>query len=132
MAATIESVGARFDQVRELIESTNADFESVIRDKSIPLTKRFNLFTEAPAEFRGNHDYLWQPEALKSLGRHPWEYFAFCERYRYIDLVEIINDNYDLSSADEDQFGEKVTRQLVEELVEEMLQNNIGGFTYDW
>lgn len=128
----ISDIRDRLDHITNLMSEVASDFAVVIADKSIPLAERWELFSNAPAEFRDTDGYIWQPEALKSLGRHPWEYFTFCERYRYIDLVEIINDNYDLSSADEEQFGVKVTRQVVEELVEEMLQSNTAGFTYDW
>jgi len=141
---SIKTVQTKIEAIRELmaevqiqISSARDSFTEAIKDKSIPLADRWDLFSAAPEGFRGHHTWIWHPEALRSLGRREWDALTYPERYQDIDVTDLVNDRIDLRNPenddlDNDEVGEGVTREIMIALMEEMLEKNIGSFTFDW
>lgn len=131
------------NDVQNMVDAAKEDFKAVIKDKSIPLKDRWELFSHAPAGFSEQDPWIWNPEALKPLGRSPWRDLIWAERHRVINLVDQLSDwiyEYGIIPEDgdapyegrEEGDEDRLTPEIVLALVEEVLENNIVSFTYDW
>ena len=136
----LDLVRQKLEEVQDTINGAMAEFTQVIKDKSIPLGDRWDLFVGAPEGLRGSHSYIWHPRALARLGRggHEWEPLIWTERYMTVDLTELFDDFIDFHDDSDpgsfytDDETTKITRDVLIALAEEILENNYGSFEFDW
>lgn len=142
---TITALQDKFTDIRKrlfdiqiYINNARAEFEAIIKDQTYPLADRWNLFRDAPEGFRGTESSIWQPKALAQFGSggHEWDQLLWTDRYRTINLVDMIDEAIDLEDIDKtrEYFDDDASIQVEDyiALVEEMLACNVGSFVYDW
>ena len=129
--------------------SLKDDFEKFIKDKSIPIYKRWNIFFIADNKLKNHLDCLPSPrgkflnEQIKDMKESPECY----GRGKRIDTKDFFEDSYseeeqkfypagfeydcDLKEAKE--FSKKdMADSNMFQLMEEIMQKNLGSFCYDW
>ena len=111
-------------QVTGSINSIKADFAAYIRDKDIPLEERWKFFEKAPNFIKEQDSYIHTFKWEQKHGELVWYDDFYCDRYQVVDMDMIID-----SMLDRD---EKYTKEMVEDMKEEILSENLGSFINDW
>lgn len=150
--------------VKQFVEAQKAginplkeQFETVIKDTSIPLAQRWELFAMTPSEMnlKNSQSSIQHFQVLDEFnkkyykGKYARDFNWFDEygsdRHQEIYLVEFIDDFvmdyfYDLDSSEEERVydGDCMMSEFVKDvkridaLKEEILQRNLGSFILDW
>lgn len=125
------------------------EFSNLIKDKSISIFDRWHAFAAAPAELKNHLDYLPYPrgKALKKEIDNMVDVPECYGRGKRIDVLEFFWDAY---SVEEKKFYprgydhkyeleaassynlEEIKGLDMFELMEEILQANLGSFCFDW
>lgn len=112
--------------VTQQIESTKKMVAEYFKDTSVPLEERWAVFEITPNCFKETGDWITR---LKSLPEDHIGYDGpfFTDRYSEVDMLAVVNnieENYE-----EDDYYSAIDLNAVKE---EILQMNLGSFTYDW
>jgi len=136
--ASIDSLNEFIDQFQEAVKLAREKFILVIKDKSIPLGERWELFKKAPTELKNNGSWIESFKALNEAcgGEVSW-YDDFCkERHETVHLVDLVSDvEWCIENDQVDRgyckaFFDKP--ELLDKFKEEILEKNIESFEYDW
>ena len=112
-----------FNTYRQVLSKS---IEDLLKDDSIPLEIRWNLFKETPADLCKYERYD-QTNIL--FGRNVDAYDDFYkERYETIDVVDIVD------SIEESQEGERKFKfkKDLDDIKTRILNKNIRKYKYDW
>jgi hypothetical protein len=140
MSKSIQEVKAAIATAQTLLASVKTDFAKVIRDKSIPLDERWELFKNAPSEFKNHNQWIYD-FTLKGMSSRfsLWQEYEV-ERHSHVDLIDIIGMvEHDVNAHNKGEeleycFTEKLVKipDIVIQMKEELLLGNMASFTYDW
>lgn len=129
----------RMKNVVAILENSNLPFEVYIQDQSIPLSERWEVFCITPYEMK-EHDPCG-PSFHNSLPRDFIMYDGPIDMDRgytmnTIKMVEYIESALAEIAIDE-YLGNDRKKDLflsinLDEIKEEILEQNLGSFTYDW
>ena len=109
--------------IKDVLAETKVYFEEYIKDTSIPLEERWEVWVEAPMALKGTDTCC--TNTFKGL---PEDYIGYgfpfsVERYQTsstLELLECVECN-----------GNNLAIDIVA-LKEDILARNLGSFTYDW
>lgn len=106
------------------------EYLQYIANKEIPLEDRWNVFAEAPYEWKHHCSYIEHFDVEEKLqnGSICWYDDFFIDRYQTVNLADFVEDlrgdNYDSE--------ERWPEELISEFMEEVLDKNLGSFVNDW
>lgn len=118
------------------LEEVEERFINYFKDKSIPLEDRWEIYTEAcnAKVFDNCHEWVWYSKVIEKKLKLCY-YDDFCiERHQVVDLSSFVNDieaDYDYAIESDDD-TEPWTKELIDELKEEVLQFGYSSFVFDW
>lgn len=121
---SLSEVESRISLVLVEIRELKKQFETVIRDKSIPLEERWALFVWAPITFKNTSSWVEDFDSEKLLGSKIfWYDDLYYERYETVNTTDMI-----------ERFKEKeeFTPEIIDAFKEEILQKNLGSWVNDW
>lgn len=98
-----------------------------IKDKNIPLEERWEMFVDAPNFWKVHKSYQANFRIERKIEMEWFDCFC-CEKYETIEMVDIVEQIEDFID-DEDYSW---TTELQIELMEEILEQNLGSFVLDW
>jgi hypothetical protein len=136
--ASIDSLNEFIEEFQIAVRVAKDNFKTVIKDKSIPLKERWELFVKAPTELREKDNWIQSFKALdEALGSQVSWYDDFNrERHETVYLLDIVSDleylikDCELCSKRFEVFVNKP--ELLDQYKEEILEKNIESFEYDW
>ena len=102
-----------------------------IKDTSISLDERWEVFVEAPIEWQ-EHDMSYphfDAESLLKSREISWYDDFGIDKHETVYMVEVVEHSIE-KSKDEDE--ENFTLEFVAALKAEVLEMNLGLFDYDW
>lgn len=111
-------------------------YVAYISDTSVPLENRWELFCEAPHDFK-NHNYWivnFSAQATIPECNINWDDFYF-ERHETIEMDNFVDEELldCLECLIEDgELTEDGMASIVTAFKEEILQKNLGSFVFDW
>lgn len=118
------------EEIREYKNnSLSKRYVEYIRDKSIPLNDRWEVFKEAPKDWKNQSNWVQQFEVERKLGEISWYDDFYIEKNQTVDMVDIVERLEDDPTR---FFNKGWTLELIVEFKEEILQENISSFNYDW
>lgn len=119
----------------------------LIVNKEIDLATRWNIYLNAPHEFK-NHEYCTCDFIVldKKVRGFSWYDNMYLEKNqtitgeRIIERIEQLMRNYEndqeylAPGSNKETIGKQFSNnpQLLDELKEEILEQNLGSFVYDW
>lgn len=109
-----------------LIVSAKEDFFKYITNKEVPLSERWELFTQAPSYLKEHSGMMEHFQVLDNLGI---DYFdeMYYEKYERIETYSLAE------RLEEELLGEKgLTQEKIDEVKEQILEQNLGSFDLDW
>lgn len=115
-----------------LYAKTKIELGKFVKDKRISLAERWERFGQAPLELKGASQYL--PRNMSSaLRSFVDELSVDINKGDLVDVCATINDYGCLDDYLEDKNAVVFWGAFrVDELLEEILQANLGSFSYDW
>lgn len=123
------------------------EFEIYLQDKSISLLERWNSFVRAHADLKNHKTSLLnaKSEALQHIMEHWFDASEVYGRGKIIEVAPLMRDFVDkkgfypmnlyyeiTDNEDEEEQNLVQGQKLLEEMLEEILEKNIGSFTFDW
>jgi len=124
-------------KVDEESSAMKADFQILIKNKTIPLVERWDFWIFAPSSLKENHDWLPQYGTIQN--RYVKFYCDAPEVYgrgRQVDWAEILDDAFTEDGTVEActrYTGEVMfTQEEMTELLESILADNVASFKFDW
>ena len=101
-------------------------YKDYINNKDIPLNDRWEVFKEAPADWKNRYYWLCQFKVENKLSREiSWSDDFYIDKHQTVDMVNIIERLEDDPTR---FFNKGWTKELIEEFKEDILQGNIGSF----
>jgi len=109
-----------------------AEYIAFIKDKTFPLADRWEVYKAAPEEFQDHQSWIVHFEAEKLLpsGRISWYDDFYVEKYSEVCVSDLIDEQ--MAEKVEDDEGVVWTPEILDAFREEVLQKNLGSFTFDW
>lgn len=110
-------------------------FAAYIKDKSIPLEKRWETFGVAPVEFKNQNSYIIHFKSEQNLPNREivWYDDFNVEKYETVVMFNLINNQIeDLASPYRDRNKEHFTLDFFTLMKEEVLEKNLHSFKFDW
>lgn len=157
MKTTIESLVSQIVALEHEMKQAKPEFEAYIKDKSIPLTQRWQLWLDAPDSLKNTGGWIsaGRLEAFKLLGyggRHNEAIsyeggMVWAERHQTIDMVDILEgmlecladklevdlpDDFDWDDLDGWRQHSEEAGEFLDAYREELLQKNLLSYRYDW
>ncbi len=138
MKTLFDMTNASYQKLSDLIEAEKATFAKVISDKTYSLEDRWATFVNAP-DFLKNHECF--AHEFKALDRDDICYegrLVHCERYSKVTWDRVVTgilECGDFYKTDEDYESGNLCQEGIDiynAVREEILENNIGSFEYDW
>lgn len=131
MNVHISHMTLEVETIARLTNDLSTKFALLMKDKSIHVHERFDLFCKAPSSLK-NHWSCSQFDVLKQYGILFYD-DLYIERHQTTDTVDLIEQIEDgnrnvLKRID----GQITVEELVALLMEEILQDNLGSFRFDW
>jgi hypothetical protein len=112
-------------------ENLKNDFAKYIADKSIPLDERWEFFIEAPDELKNFEQWIYE---FKCLSIDWYDDFHFDRRQEV--SAEYIIDSLEWKREEAEDEGDedeaKKWRDIIPLIKEEILDQNMEGFCFDW
>lgn len=128
----------RMKKVQSSLENAKLPFAEYIKDQSIPLAERWEVFCLAPSEMKTHENYGPDFQSL------PDDFIMYegpihMDRGNTMKTTTMVSDIEEALSdiANDDYFGadwhlECFSQVNLDEVKEEILQKNLGSFDYDW
>jgi hypothetical protein len=106
-------------------------FIEYIQDKTIPMENRWEVFLEAPSDWKNHESYIQHFDVEKKLISREisWYDDFYIEKNETVHMENVI-ERLEEDLEDFEKHG--WTKDLISELKEEILQTNLGSFNYDW
>lgn len=106
-------------------------FVEYIADKTISVENRWEIFLEAPSDWKNHKLYVekFQIEKKLKIKEIFWHDDFYIEKNETVymgNIIERLEENL------EDFESNGWSKELIEELKEEILQKNLDSFNYDW
>lgn len=123
------------------------EFETYLRNKNFPLLERWNNFVRAHEDLKNHKSSLIHPksEALQHIMENWFDAPEVWGRGKIVNVANLMRDFVDRKGfhplnlyyeITEDESEEEKNlaegQRLLEEMLEEILAQNLGSFTYDW
>lgn len=122
------------------------DFEIYITDQSIPLSERWDLFSQSPDELNNHMEYIIKAKSdgLISLLSYRFDAPEVYGRGKRIDTKELFDAKKLFDNVFEDEplhceaeyydteYRDEESIKLNKEAMEEILSQNCGSFCLDW
>lgn len=121
--------------LQEILDYKNCSikhrFIEYIQDKTIPMLTRWEVFLEAPNDWKNHESYIKRFQIERKLkGKEiSWYDDFYIEKHETVHMENVI----ERLEEDLEDFEKKGwNKDLIAELKEEILQKNLGSFNYDW
>lgn len=145
----------KFAKYHEEQKELSLLFASYIKDKSVPLSTRWEVFTHAPEELSQNGGWVTHFESFERLCHgytNPIEdkFYKYVDRGSTVKVLDMydcfIEDVEDIDDWDDEKTEEAIrngtepyyydipefTKDILEAWQEEALAKNLKSFEYDW
>jgi len=105
-------------------------FLAFISDKSVPLDERWEAFKEAPSEFLYQQSWMYHFKSEALLPEKEIEWYEggdesfYVERHQTVYMIDFLDDWV----LDKESF----TPEIIAAFKEEVLENAMESFEYDW
>lgn len=115
-----------------------SDFEKYLINKSIPLVERWEFFVNADDGFKNHKSSIWRAnsEGMQYVMDNWFNAPEVYGRGKKIETSEIFGDCVHHGNIYPENFSYKMQKEdaqeLLEEALEEILNNNLGSFCFDW
>jgi len=114
-----------FSFLNKVIELYKPSFEAYIKDKSVPIEDRWASFLTAPYSIK-EHECYGTDLLLDGKDINWYDDFGV-ERYQTVTADLILDWLY----GREDDDGAVISDTVINDMKEQILQKNLGGFEYD-
>lgn len=119
------------------VQALKDAFCQIIKDPTYPLEQRWQLFKNAPGEYRNHSSWYWNSKALGGVSWFDDFYYEKYQTVHSVSLVERVEDA--LNTRDKDHsliWLERIFRDDIPEntdaIKEEILSLNLGSWVFDW
>ncbi len=112
----------RLEQFQNVIDGEKRIFEGYIKNKEYPLEDRWEIFIKAPDSLKEYQSWVIDLKGLTNNRTFSWYDDFYVERYQTKDL------DADFIERVEEKFPEVDINSIKEQI----LENNLGSFRYDW
>jgi hypothetical protein len=140
--AALAHVKTEIELVNRAVANLQKTFCEVIKDKTIPLDERWNLWRDAPSNLKENESWIVNFEIENKVGEISWFDDFYIERNQTIymaDIIEREREDVKYLQGDPDyKFAKQITKkfmdspELLDEWREEILQLNLESFQLYW
>lgn len=113
-------------KTEKTVELLKEKFVEAIKDQSVSLKERWELFCNAPEFLHSHGDDVCDDPINPSLYKLGWYDDFFISRYQTVNVLDILDD------IENDMELYNITNQQVNEIKERILQANILTFVNDW
>lgn len=128
------------DNVNSFVRESKFEFETYIKNKTIPLQERWSNFIAAPEFLKNTTAWVHYFKAFKDFEEGEFEREVLYEHSNRKECIEMASwDEWLLGIADgstyeswENSKGVKFTRKHYDAWREEVLDGNIGFVNFDW
>lgn len=118
-----------FDKLNTEINFNKVILESNNDDKTIPLSKRWATFIDAPACIKNTEDYIVHFDWEKKYHNLEWYDSFNQDRYSTVNMEDLIVSMEESESCDDSSVYDK---QSIIDIKEEILAKNLYSFVFDW
>lgn len=111
------------------VNPLQVEYVAYIKDKSIPLADRWEAFCAAPTEFQEHESWIqhFDSEELLPNGEINFYDDFYVEKY-----TEVYMENFIANIEEDPDYHEDWTPEIIAAFKEEILEKNMGSFTFDW
>lgn len=132
------NVAERIASLNAQIKALGVEYSAFIADKSIPLEERWAAYLSAPASMKRQDNYTTHFNTLDG------DFFMYdgtyhCERYQTVELTEVVTYiQEELANIEEhpEWYSARKVAELqaidLDAFKEEILEQNVHSFKYDW
>lgn len=119
-------------------EDLKAQYLSIIHNKNIDLDIRWKTFIEAPHEFKKHELYGPYFVVIDQITNFSWYDDMSLDRHQTMDSKNLISRIEESLVTHKSGYATSLSKhfisnpELILELKEEILEQNMGSFTYDW
>lgn len=160
MNATIENLVWQIKVLEQAMKDAKPEFEAYIKDQSLPLSQRWQLWLDAPDSLKNTGGWFsdGRLEAFKLLGYGTDKYsrneaiayeggLVWAERHQVINMVDILEsildcltekfeadlpDDFDWDDLDGWHKYSQEAGEFLDAYREELLQKNLLSYRFDW
>jgi hypothetical protein len=138
--AALAHVKTEIELVNRAVANLQKTFCEVIKDKTIPLNDRWDLWRGAPSDLKAHDSCVVHFDIEDKVGEISWYDDFYIERHETVDmfdLIERIREDVKYGAMDY-AYTKRITKKFVEcselldEWREEILQMNLESFEFDW
>jgi hypothetical protein len=119
------------DLLRTMKDETIKKVQEVIKDRSVPLAERWDLFENAKDVLPRRGWVIHLKELEKNRGFNWYDTFGF-DRHQEVSLVDVVNDITGNGYEEEDLNPDFCSWVDVDQLKEEILESGYSSFIFDW
>lgn len=125
------------DEIKDFKSKPNpliGRYVEYIKDKTIPLEERWEVFVEAPNEWKNNETWAvdFESEKLLKTGNICWHSDFYIERHEIIYVVDFVLDRLPEYLETDNYYGKDEIKTIADAFKEEVIQKNLGSFVLDW
>lgn len=125
------------EQLQKSAKLLKVELKKHITDKTIPLLDRWDYYLKAPSDFKYTSSDIMSPRShfLQQYFRHRFNAPEIYGRGKRIYINDIFGDLIYKGKVDLEEYNYKLpelTEEQVFEAMEELLEENLDYFTYDW
>ena len=118
----------KIDALNKQISKVKKEFEAYIKDTSIPLEERWNLFVEAPDSLSEMTDWVQHFKIENFNEREMYENLSRNESVLAVDFVQQAIDGFTYENV----LSSVQIEEVLNALKEHFLSKNLKCFQYDW
>lgn len=125
---------SQYNVAREVLLLVKADYLAYIKDRTIPLEERWNIYLQMPDFMKESDGWVEYIPIFEEHGLNWYDDF-YLDRYVTINLVDIVERLEEALTEEYPLCFEEKVRQIpniVEEVKEWVLEKNILSFINDW
>lgn len=127
-----QDIMQRISYIQNDIDSIKEDFANTIKDTSIPLAVRWDLFVEAPDYLKNHESWIMRFDEF-DFDVADQDY----ERHRQIQMNDVIegmeeNEYWEANPEAEELPENYVFSEKISKFKEHILSENLGSFIFDW
>ena len=132
------NVAERIADLNAQIAALGREYRAFIADKSIPLEERWAAYLSAPSNMKREDSYTTHFRTLDG------DFFMYdgtyhCERHQTVELAEVvtyIEEELESMEADPQWYSDRQMAEIravdLTLFKEEILEQNVHSFKYDW